>query len=98
MTAKHTVQLTANFERNLQEGEAFLLEAETPRAFDTLLNELTANVIPNLERLPGMGGLFLERPARSVEASNCIDRLTWQVTGRHEQKAKGRIAVNPRDH
>ncbi|KVG67825.1 hypothetical protein WJ33_24960 [Burkholderia ubonensis] len=79
MTALHTVKLTANFEHNLEEVDAFLLEAETPQAFDALLDELTDTVIPNLERFPGMGRLFLERPARSVEARNGITRLTKQL-------------------
>ncbi|RQS61280.1 type II toxin-antitoxin system RelE/ParE family toxin [Burkholderia sp. Bp8963] len=79
MTALHTVKLTANFEQNLEEIEAFLLEAETSQAFDALLDELTDTVIPNLERFPGMGRLFLERPARSVEAGNGIARLTRQL-------------------
>ncbi|MGZ2749338.1 type II toxin-antitoxin system RelE/ParE family toxin [Burkholderia stagnalis] len=79
MTALHTVKLTTHFEHNLDEVEAFLLEADTPHAFDALLDELTDTVIPNLERFPGMGRLFLERPARSVEASNGIARLTQQL-------------------
>ncbi|KVD96267.1 hypothetical protein WS63_32335 [Burkholderia stagnalis] len=79
MTALHTVKLTANFEYNLEEIDAFLLEAETPQAFDALLDELTDTVIPNLERFPGMGRLFLERPARSVEARNGMARLSEQL-------------------
>jgi len=75
VATKHLVKLTANFERNLEEAEAFLLEADAPQAFDALLDELTDTVIPNLERFPGMGRLFFERPTRSVEASNGIDRL-----------------------
>ena len=79
MTALHTVKLTAHFEANLEEVEAFLLDAESPEAFDALLDELTDTVIPNLERFPGMGRLFLERPARSVEVGNGIARLTKQL-------------------
>jgi plasmid stabilization system protein ParE len=79
VTAPHTVKLTANFERNLEEIEVFLLEAEAPQAFDALLDELTDTVIPNLERFPEMGRLFLERPTHSVEAGNGIDRLTRQL-------------------
>jgi plasmid stabilization system protein ParE len=75
VASKHFVKLTANFERNLEEIEAFLLEADAPQALDALLDELTDTVIPNLERFPGMGRLFFERPTRSVEASNGIDRL-----------------------
>ena len=58
----HSVKLTANFERNLQEIETFLLEAQAPHAFDALLDELTGTVLPNLESFPGLGRLFLERP------------------------------------
>jgi plasmid stabilization system protein ParE len=75
VASKHLVKLTANFERNLEEAEAFLLEANAPLAFDALLAELTDTVIPNLERFPGIGRLFFERLTRSVEASNGIDRL-----------------------
>ena len=79
MVAKHAVKLTAHFERNLEALEAFLAEAEAPRAFDALLDELTDAIIPNLERFPEMGRLFLERPARSVEVTNGIARLTKQL-------------------
>lgn len=75
MATKHLVKLTANFERNLEEAEAFLLQADAPQAFDALLDELTDTVIPNLERFPGMGRLFFERPTRSVDVSNGIDGL-----------------------
>lgn len=75
MVSRHVVKLTANFERNLEAAEAFLLEANAPLAFDALLDELTDTVIPNLERFPGMGRLLFERPIRSVEASNGIDGL-----------------------
>ena len=75
MASQHLVKLTANFERNLGQAEAFLLEANAPQAFDALLDELTDTVIPNLERFPGMGRLFFVRPIRSVEASNSMDAL-----------------------
>ena len=75
MASQHLVKLTANFERNLGQAEAFLLEANAPQAFDALLDELTDTVIPNLERFPVMGRLFFVRPIRSVEASNSMDAL-----------------------
>jgi len=75
VAGRHIIKLTANFERNLEEMEAFLLEAQAPQAFDALLDELTDTVVPNLERFPGMGRLFFERPTRSVEASTGIDEL-----------------------
>jgi hypothetical protein len=80
VTAQHTVKLTANFERNLDEIEAFLQETEAPQAFDALLDALSDIVIPNLERFPDMGSSFLDRPIRSVEASNGMGRLTAQLT------------------
>jgi hypothetical protein len=75
VASKLLIKLTANFERNLDEVEAFLIEAGALQAFDALLDELTDTVIPNLERFPGMGRLFFERPTRSVEVSNGIDSL-----------------------
>jgi len=79
VTVRHIVKLTRHFERNLQELEAFLLEAEVPHAFDILLDELADTVIPNLERFPGMGRLFPQGPAHSVEAANGIERLARQL-------------------
>lgn len=76
---RHTVKLTANFERNLIEIEAFLTQAEAPHAFDALLDELAQTVIPNLERFPALGRLFLQRPVRSVEAANALERLLRQL-------------------
>jgi len=73
------VKLTANFERNLEEIEQFLIEAEAASAYDGLLDELLATVIPNLERFPAMGRSFLDRPLRSVEASNGVDALRGQL-------------------
>lgn len=75
MTGRCAVKLTANFERNLEEVEAFLTDGGLPQAFDGLLDELVETIIPNLERFPTMGRRFLERPARSVEVANGIGRL-----------------------
>ncbi len=79
MTAKTAVKLTAHFERNLEAVESFLLEAEAPRAFDALLDELADTIIPNLSAFPAMGRLFLERPVRSVEVANGVARLAGQL-------------------
>ena len=75
VATRHPVKFTENFERNLEAAERFLREADAPHAFDALLEELADTVIPNLERFPGMGRLFFERPTRSVEASSGLDRL-----------------------
>ena len=76
---KPLVKLTAHFERNLEAAEAFLLAADAPQAFEALLGELTDTVIPNLERFPAMGRWLLERPIRSVETNNALDRLKHQL-------------------
>jgi plasmid stabilization system protein ParE len=73
------VKLTANFERNLEEIEQFLIDAEAAPAYDALIDELLETVIPNLERFPAMGPSFLSRPLRSVEASNAIDGLQGKL-------------------
>ena len=75
MPTTPVVKLTANFERNLADIEQFLTEAEAPQAFDGLLDELLATVIPNLERFPGMGRPFLNRAVGSVEATNALTAL-----------------------
>ena len=76
MAKSPVVKFTANFEHNLEDIERFLTEAEAPRAFDVLLDELLDTVIPNLKRFPGMGRPFLRRPPRSIEAANALDVLT----------------------
>ncbi|MBI4986339.1 MAG: type II toxin-antitoxin system RelE/ParE family toxin [Rhodocyclales bacterium] len=75
MTTKRGLRLTANFERNLADIEGFLIEADVPRAYDVLLDELLGTVIPNLERFPGMGRPFFSRVARSVETTNALEAL-----------------------
>jgi len=79
MVQKVVVKLTANFERNLADIERFLTEADAPQAFDTVLDELLDTVIPNLERFPGMGRLFLNRAVGSVEATNALSALRTQL-------------------
>lgn len=64
----HTVELTASFLERLDAIEAFLLEADAGFAFDELLAELRATVIPNLRRFPRMGRRYLAHPPQSAEA------------------------------
>jgi len=75
MAQRVAVKLTANFGRNLEEIERFLVEADVPYAYDALLDELLATVIPNLERFPDIGRSFLARTARSVETTNSLNAL-----------------------
>jgi plasmid stabilization system protein ParE len=72
---KPVVKFTANFERNLEDIERFLAEAEAPQAFDSLLDELLETVIPNLERFPEMGRPFMASQPRSVETTNALAAL-----------------------
>lgn len=75
MTKNISVKLTANFELNLAAIEVFLSEVGAPQVYDLLLDDLADTVIPNLEKFPAIGRLFLERPAYSVEVANALARL-----------------------
>ena len=76
MSAKlATVKLTANFEANLAEVEAFLDEVQAGFTYDVLLIELADTVIPNLARYPRLGRSFLERQPQSVEAHAKVELL-----------------------
>ncbi|MBK7422769.1 MAG: type II toxin-antitoxin system RelE/ParE family toxin [Propionivibrio sp.] len=80
MAKKPAVKFTANFERNLEDIELFLTEAEAPQAFDGLLDELLETVIPNLERFPDMGRPFMARQPCSVEATNALATLRTKLS------------------
>ena len=64
----YRVELTASFLARLDAIDAFLAEADAGFAFDDLLAELRATVIPNLARFPRMGRRFLDHPPQSAEA------------------------------
>jgi plasmid stabilization system protein ParE len=64
----YRVELTASFLERLDAIEAFLLEADAGVAFDALLAELRATVIPNLRRFPRIGRHYLDNPPQSAEA------------------------------
>lgn len=83
------VELTASFQERLEVIEAFLGEADAAFAFDRLLAELRATVIPNLRRFPRMGRRYLDQPPQSTEAlaqlaalpSGAADRLREYLHG-----------------
>lgn len=62
------VELTASFLERLDSVEAFLVEAGAGFAYDRLLDELRATVIPNLRRFPRIGRRYLAHPPQSAEA------------------------------
>jgi hypothetical protein len=64
----YRVELTASFLERLDAIEAFLLQANAGFAFDNLLAELRATVIPNLRRFPRIGRRYLAHPPQSAEA------------------------------
>lgn len=64
----YRVELTASFLQRLDAIEAFLIDADAAFAFDDLLAELRATVIPNLARFPRMGRRYLDHPPQSAEA------------------------------
>ena len=62
------VELTASFLARLDAIEAFLVEADAGFAFDALLSELRATVIPNLGQFPRIGRRYLDNLPQSAEA------------------------------
>ena len=64
----YQVELTTNFLERLDSIEVFLNEAGAAFAFDDLLTELRATVIPNLARFPRIGRRYLHKPPQSAEA------------------------------
>ncbi len=64
----YRVELTASFLERLESIEAFLVEADAGFAFDDLLAEIRATVIPNLSRFPRIGRRYLVNPPQSAEA------------------------------
>lgn len=65
---RYRVELAASFLERLDAIEAFLTEADAAFAFDNLLAELRATVIPNLARFPRIGRRYLDNAPRSAEA------------------------------
>lgn len=64
----YRVELTTSFLERLDAIEAFLTEAGAGFAFDDLLADLRATVVPNLRRFPRIGRRYLAQPPQSAEA------------------------------
>ena len=71
----YRVELTASFLERLGAVEEFLTGADAHFAYDDLLAELRATVLPNLRRFPRMGRRYLEQPPQSAEALTLLARL-----------------------
>lgn len=73
------VELTANFERNLDAISVFWQECGAPHAYDDLLAELLRTVIPNLEQHPRFGRDFLARTCGSIQAQTRVTHLRTRL-------------------
>ena len=80
---KRAVKLTANFEANLAVIEAFWIEANAPRAYRAVLDDLLETVVPSLLHYPRMGRSFLGRQTWSIESRTAAKRLRARI-GRGE--------------
>jgi hypothetical protein len=69
------VLAAANFERNLAEIEKFLSDGEMRPAFDALIEHLSIDVLPTLERFPEIGAAFLAKAPLSVEGRVLFERI-----------------------
>lgn len=77
----YRVELTASFLEHLDVIEALLIEADAAFAFDDLLAELRATVIPNLARVPRIGRRYLDNPPQSAEALAQLATLPTGAAG-----------------
>ena len=81
MAKKPVVRFTANFERNLDDIEHFLIANDATQAYDRLLGALLEMAIPNLAHFPEIGRPFLAREARSAEATHALASLGKKLMG-----------------
>ena len=79
MARRCTVRITANFQRNLDNIQAFLAEHDAEPAFAELLDRLFDTVIPNLEAFPEMGIDFLVRVPQSREGLLRLEGLKGRL-------------------
>jgi hypothetical protein len=70
-----TVLISANFERNLVEIEKFLSDGDARPAFDALIEHLSTDVVPTLERFPEIGADFMAKAPLSVEGRVLFERI-----------------------
>ena len=83
MAARVSIQVSRNFEQNLESIRDFLEDADVPEVFDKLLDRLFDGVFPVLEDYPDVGIDFLERQPASAELRMQWDRLRTRMAGAH---------------
>jgi plasmid stabilization system protein ParE len=76
---RRTVRITRNFDANLADIRRFLEEQQAPQAFRSLIEELFATLIPNLERFPDLGVDFLARAPLSAEGLMRLETLKQRL-------------------
>jgi len=64
---RRAARATANFRRSLERVESFLAAADVPREFESLVQRLSEDIVPTLERFPDIGADFLGRAPLSAE-------------------------------
>lgn len=79
--AVYRVELTASFLECLDVVEAFLNKTKADFAYDNLLAELRATIIPSLARFPRIGWHYLENPPQSAEALVQLAKLPSGAAG-----------------
>jgi plasmid stabilization system protein ParE len=79
-----TVELTRNFESNLDTIKEFVDKASESAAFDQLIDHLFDVLIPNLQSFPHMGRDFLQQPVVSMAARIKLRKLKAAM-GKHTQ-------------
>ena len=75
MRRRFSVQISYNFDRNLDQIREFLNEQGEVQAFDGLLDRLFETIIPNLERFPELGTDFFARAPQSLEGQTHLEGL-----------------------
>jgi len=71
----YRVELTTTFLACLDDIEAFWIKAGIPEAFNALLTDLRATIVPNLARFPRSGRRYLDNPPQSAEGLRLLATL-----------------------
>lgn len=74
------IEITANFEANLESIRCFCHEAGKPDRYEKLLDELFDNIFPNLQMFPRIGADFCELSAGSIEVRRAQEKLRSRLT------------------
>ncbi len=87
------VIVTPGFRQRLLEIATYLDEADAGFAFDRLLDDLEAQVIPNLRRFPRLGRSYARRAFLSAEAKAQLAGLAAAKVGRLREYLHGDYLV-----